>query len=99
MLFASSILALGTSSKRKESYVLTHAWRKSSRSGNNGQCVEVRKSMLSPDWHKSTRSSGNGNCVEVRHRQNIQIRDSKDPNGPMLTVTDNDWLAFLNFVK
>jgi hypothetical protein len=35
-------------------------WRKSSRSGNGGNCVE-----LTVTWQKSTRSGNGGNCVEV----------------------------------
>ncbi|MCW2860197.1 MAG: hypothetical protein JWP48_1905 [Actinoallomurus sp.] len=35
-------------------------WRKSSRSGNGGNCVET---MVT--WQKSSRSGNGGNCVEV----------------------------------
>jgi uncharacterized protein DUF397 len=35
-------------------------WRKSSHSGNGGNCVET---MLT--WQKSSRSGNGGNCVEV----------------------------------
>jgi hypothetical protein len=35
-------------------------WRKSSRSGNGGNCVET---MIT--WQKSSRSGNGGNCVEV----------------------------------
>jgi uncharacterized protein DUF397 len=36
------------------------AWRKSSHSGNGGNCVE-----LVVTWQKSSRSGDGGNCVEV----------------------------------
>lgn len=36
------------------------SWRKSSRSGNGGNCVET---MIT--WQKSSRSGNGGNCVEV----------------------------------
>lgn len=36
------------------------SWRKSSRSGNGGNCVE-----LAIAWQKSSRSGNGGNCVEV----------------------------------
>lgn len=34
-------------------------WRKSSRSNNGGNCVEVT------EWRKSRRSNNGGECVEV----------------------------------
>lgn len=70
-----------------------NAWIKSSRSGANGQCVEVRRREV---WIKSSRSGNNGQCVEVRHRDDaIDVRDSKDPDGPTLTFTGTEWTAFL----
>jgi hypothetical protein len=36
------------------------SWRKSSHSGNGGNCVET---MVT--WQKSSRSGNGGNCVEV----------------------------------
>ena len=39
------------------------------------------------NWRKSVRSQNNGACVEVaRVGDVIGIRDSKNPNGPTLTV-------------
>jgi uncharacterized protein DUF397 len=35
-------------------------WRKSSHSGNGGNCVEAKLT-----WQKSSRSGNGGNCVEV----------------------------------
>jgi hypothetical protein len=67
-------------------------WRKSSRSGGNGgDCVE-----LAMAWRKFRRSSGNGgNRVEVvSAEQVIAVRDSKDPDGPVLTFTPRVWRAF-----
>ncbi|WP_433230202.1 DUF397 domain-containing protein [Actinomadura formosensis] len=58
------------------------SWRKSSRSdASGGDCVEVAS------WRKSSRSdSSGGNCVEVgRGVSVVAVRDSKDPDGPMLT--------------
>ena len=54
-------------------------------------------------WRKSTYSSGNGGaCVEVAVVPGskegsdyvITMRDSKDPDGPVLTFTPDEWKAF-----
>src|SRR4051794_8775955 len=46
-------------------------------------------------WRKSSYSQG-GSCVEVRRRsRNIQVRDSKDPQSPVLTFTPQEWVAFV----
>lgn len=51
-------------------------------------------------WRKSQRSGNNGACVEVRHRGDaIDVRDSKDQNGPVLTFTPAEWAAFVGGVK
>jgi hypothetical protein len=56
--------------------------------------------MITP-WKKSTRSGSNGgSCVEVRqYNDAIQVRDSKDPTGPVLTFDRDAWRAFLDTVK
>ncbi|MEV4345297.1 DUF397 domain-containing protein [Actinoplanes sp. NPDC049596] len=49
-------------------------------------------------WKKSTRSSQSGQCVEwsIDHEPNlICVRDSKDPDGPILRFTATEWTAFL----
>ncbi|MFJ5530109.1 DUF397 domain-containing protein [Streptomyces sp. NPDC093261] len=48
-------------------------------------------------WLKSSYSdSGGGNCVEVAPcPELIHIRDSKNPSGPVLTVSHGAWGAFL----
>jgi hypothetical protein len=49
-------------------------------------------------WRKSTRSGGNGgNCVEVADNlpDIVALRDSKDPNGPVLTFSSASWTAFI----
>lgn len=48
------------------------------------------------NWKKSSHSSGNGNCVEVAVLDGaILLRDSKDPQGPVLTFTRDEWAAFV----
>ncbi|MBF9135227.1 DUF397 domain-containing protein [Plantactinospora sp. S1510] len=48
-------------------------------------------------WRKSTRSQ-DGNCVEFRdavNGVNVQIRDTKDRTGPVLTFSATAWKAFV----
>ncbi|WP_369392078.1 DUF397 domain-containing protein [Streptomyces sp. CG1] len=70
------------------------AWFKSSYSGSQGgDCLEVACS-----WRKSSYSSDEGgNCVEVAtHPAAIHIRDSKNPTGPILTLSPGTWSNFLH---
>jgi Domain of unknown function (DUF397) len=43
----------------------------------------------------------NGHCVEVATSpdQRIRVRDSKDPDGPVLRFTQSEWEAFLEGVR
>jgi hypothetical protein len=53
-------------------------------------------------WRKSSYSSnGGGECVEVTSglRGDVAVRDSKDPAGPVLTVTPDDWQVFTSAIK
>ena len=71
-------------------------WRKSSRSNVEGNCVEVAT------WRKSSRSGGSGDCVEVAALPDgpqVSIRDSKNPEGPALTVTPAGWRSFMARIK
>lgn len=76
--------------------MLTPEWRKSSYSNGQASCVEVKGV-----WRKSTYSTSNSNCVEVALGQPdaVAIRDSKNPDGPKLTVTSSTWSAFVTEVK
>ena len=58
--------------------------------------------MNESQWRKSTRSGGSGgNCVEVAYPGDgtIRVRDSKNPDGPVLTFTPAEWDAFLDGAK
>ncbi|GGU39126.1 DUF397 domain-containing protein [Streptomyces daghestanicus] len=71
-------------------------WFKSSYSGSEGgDCVE-----LAYTWRKSTYSSDEGgNCVEVAAAPTvIHVRDSKNPAGPILSVSTSAWAGFLSLI-
>ncbi|WP_116248470.1 DUF397 domain-containing protein [Nocardiopsis sp. FIRDI 009] len=51
-------------------------------------------------WTKSSFSSTGATCVQVRAPRAgvIEIGDTKNPNGPTLTVPNDDWEYFLDRV-
>ncbi|MEW1693748.1 DUF397 domain-containing protein [Streptomyces sp. NPDC091265] len=68
------------------------AWFKSSYSGDEGgACLEVAY-----DWQKSSYSGSEGGaCVEIAaHPAAVHVRDSKNPEGPTLTLAPTTWSAF-----
>lgn len=64
-------------------------WRKSSYSADSANCVE---------WRKSTRSQVTEVCVEVGFRSGALVRDSKDPDGPVLSFDASTWRQFIGWV-
>jgi len=69
-------------------------WHKSSYSANTeGACVQVA-------WKKSSYSANSqGDCVEVAVPGPVAVRDSKNPDGGMLTVPRTSWSAFISAVR
>jgi hypothetical protein len=53
------------------------------------------------EWHKSSYSSQDGNCVEVATNMPamVAVRDSKDPEGPILVIGHEDWQAITRQIK
>jgi hypothetical protein len=52
-------------------------------------------------WRKSTRSSNGATCVEVSFSSvdSVAVRDSKDPSGPMISVSPAAWRSFVAAIK
>jgi hypothetical protein len=52
-------------------------------------------------WRKSSYSGANGgNCVEVAAAtRTVAVRDSKDPDGPVLGFRPHTWARFARRVK
>lgn len=50
-----------------------------------------------PSWIKSSLSLSNGACVEVASLPGGQVgvRNSRDPGGPVLRFTPDEWFAFI----
>lgn len=74
-------------------------WVKSSLSFSNGNCVEVADLSGQP-WFKSSLSES-GNCTEVANLPDgtVGVRNSKNPDGPVLAFTPAEWHAFLSGVR
>jgi hypothetical protein len=56
--------------------------------------------MSETAWIKASASSGNGECVEMRtHDDMIEVRDSKDPHGPVLRFRAAEFAAWLDSAR
>ncbi|MGW0894459.1 DUF397 domain-containing protein [Saccharopolyspora sp. NPDC002578] len=56
--------------------------------------------MSDTEWKKSSRSAQASNCVETAERGGFSvIRDSKDPAGPWLRLTDGAFGRFIQGIK
>jgi uncharacterized protein DUF397 len=66
----------------------------------------INNSALTPvqlprrHWRRSSYSGTSGNCIEVAAPSHgtRAVRDSKDPTGPVLTFTTDQWSAFTAYV-
>lgn len=80
-------------------------WQRSSWC-ESSQCVEVDRLVDMTHIHdpltftKSSFSSNDGSCVETSVCTcSVYVRDSKDPGGPVLRFTPEEWKAFTLGVK
>ena len=61
--------------------------------------------MHAPDlstatWRRSSRSTATANCVEVAVAgPAVGIRDSKDPDGPVLVLPGAAWTHFVTAIR
>lgn len=50
-------------------------------------------------WHRSS-SCESGSCLEVATcPSTVKVRDSKDPEGPVLEFTHGEWQAFPDGIR
>jgi len=59
--------------------------------------------MTNDRWRTSSYSGGNGGeCVQVAAKPSagrVLVRDSKDPDGPVLALRPADWRRFTDCVR
>ncbi len=53
------------------------------------------------EWRKSSHSGQSGNCVEVARNLLglVAVRDSKEPDGAKLLVSQETWQVFVRSVR
>ena len=55
--------------------------------------------MSDEAWFKSSYSAESANCVEVNVGAGVAVRDSKDPDGPVLHFSDSGWRGFVAAIR
>jgi hypothetical protein len=75
-------------------FVLPGWWRK----GVKMPLTDDGRNIL--NWRKAERSLNHGACAEVANGSGIIVmRDSKDPNGPVLFYSAASWRSFIAAAK
>ncbi|WP_331727188.1 DUF397 domain-containing protein (plasmid) [Kitasatospora sp. NBC_00374] len=58
---------------------------------------------LPDEWTTSSYSGQTGDCVRWRQSRtraaHVEVGDSKNPDGPTLTLPEEQWRAFVDFAK
>ncbi|WP_040812577.1 DUF397 domain-containing protein [Nocardia concava] len=56
----------------------------------------MKDDLSQANWFKSSRSAGGKDCVEVAFlRAGVGVRDSKNPGGPALVFSGEQWDRFI----
>lgn len=59
--------------------------------------------QIPDEWTTSSYSGQQGECVRWRRARtapgHVEVGDSKNPDGPTLTLTEDQWFAFADFAK
>ncbi|MFI9158978.1 DUF397 domain-containing protein [Kitasatospora aureofaciens] len=59
----------------------------------------MQADLTAAAWRKSTYSNGQGGCIEVDDAHPGRVRDSKDPQGPVLVFPSEAWGSFVAAVR
>lgn len=56
---------------------------------------------FAPQWFKSSFSTPGGECVEVAGLpgKRMAVRDSKNPSGPVLEFSMDEWQGLVSIIK
>ena len=55
---------------------------------------------MESNWRKSSYSADNGGaCIEIASTDAVQVRDSTDRRGPVITFDARAWHVFISRIK
>ncbi|GAA0340429.1 DUF397 domain-containing protein [Streptomyces blastmyceticus] len=69
----------------------------------NNACLKFFDLTEKPSWIRSSYSNAGQNCVEAKRlaprSPSVAVRDSKQSNGPAITVPHAAWISFIRGVQ